>query len=133
MNCTDPAASLHSARCSQASACMCNTAPSKASLHAASAQVPVALPHKKTILFMILIVGFCLISVVCCDVAGANGLASLVLQCLWESFALPVIVNPLVMSLQAAAPRQQPPSKPLLYTMLTQGTAMFLTSSASDN
>lgn len=27
---------------------------------------------------------------------GANGLASLVLQCLWESFALPVIVNPLV-------------------------------------
>ncbi|KAA6427346.1 MAG: hypothetical protein FRX49_02011, partial [Trebouxia sp. A1-2] len=28
--------------------------------------------------------------------AGANGLASLVLQCLWESFALPVIVEPLV-------------------------------------
>lgn len=53
------------------------------------------------------------------DGAGANGLASLVLQCLWESFALPVIVNPLVMSQQADAPRQQAPSKPMLQTVLT--------------
>ena len=41
--------------------------------------------------------------------AGANGLASLMLQCLWESFALPVIVNPLVAALGAkqAQPSEQ--------------------------
>ena len=33
------------------------------------------------------------------SIAGANGLASLVLQCLWESFALPVSVKQLVSAL----------------------------------
>ena len=46
-------------------------------------------------------ISFCSCSVECISLAskalaGANGLASLVLQCLWESFALPVIVEPLV-------------------------------------
>ena len=52
------------------------------------------------------------------NAAGANGLASLMLQCLWESFALPVIVDPLVVSQQADAPRQQTRSKPKLQTVL---------------
>lgn len=46
--------------------------------------------------------------------AGANALSSLVLQCLWESFALPVIVTPLVAALtadQPAAPRQPMPGQ----------------------
>ena len=60
------------------------------------------------------------------NAAGANGLASLVLQCLWESFALPVIVNPLVMSQQADAPRQQTRGQPLLRTVLTQCNVLAL-------
>ncbi|KAL0053901.1 hypothetical protein WJX82_000859 [Trebouxia sp. C0006] len=40
--------------------------------------------------------------------AGANGLASLVLQCLWESFALPVIVEPLVTAVGSSQQGSQP-------------------------
>ncbi|DBA96507.1 hypothetical protein WJX77_007106 [Trebouxia sp. C0004] len=40
--------------------------------------------------------------------AGANGLASLVLQCLWESFALPVIVEPLVTAVGSNQHNSQP-------------------------
>lgn len=46
-----------------------------------------------------------------CMYAGANALSSLLLQCLWESFALPVIVTPLVEALTADQPAV--PSQPV--------------------
>ena len=46
-----------------------------------------------------------------CMYAGANALSSLLLQCLWESFALPVIVTPLVEALTADQPAV--PSQPM--------------------
>lgn len=54
--------------------------------------------------------------------AGANALSSLVLQCVWESFALPVIVTPLVQALTADQPAEPSQSLPGIFSTVPQSS-----------